>query len=121
MRGILINAAEQTITEVEHTGTIADTIGCERVTCVPLHTFKRGEAGVSSIDLWIDDEGLLCEPEHGFEIGGNVYVGNGVILDCDWHGASVGTRLPLEAVTHEVTWRTFDEGHAAPDIYFEVM
>ena len=118
MRGILIDAKNKTVTEVDvASGALAPMLGCERVDCITLHTLPRGS--VASIDLWVDDEGAF-NSEHGFMLAGDpdplVICGNGLIVDCDHEGRCVGTRIPLAAVAAIVSF-----GIAVPDVQIQVV
>lgn len=73
MRALLIDAKNRRLQEVRTSGKLEDLyrlLGCRLVECVSL---SKGT------DLWIDEEGLLAEPEHAFSIGDSLFAGNGLL------------------------------------------
>jgi hypothetical protein len=92
-KAIKIDAVNRTVTEVEINDwqDIAPAIGADLFTCVDL---GGGET------LYVDDEGLLKNPEHFMMIGGypEPIAGSGLILGTDEMGESKDTELTVELV-----------------------
>lgn len=88
MKAILIDVTAQTVTDIELAEgltAIYAAIGCDCVDRVELD---------SETDLWIDDEGLLLEPQPPkFKIGGydTRFAGNGLICGFTNRGKTVST------------------------------
>ena len=122
MRAILIDASARTITEIEVEAGVTGlqkALGARMVECFQIHGFERGHAPVRAIDLWTDEEAALGSAHTGFTLAGErdsvEFIGNGLILDCDWEGACVGTRMPLEAVRQVVSFVAYDEANPMPE------
>jgi hypothetical protein len=62
-------------------------------------------------DLFVDEEGLLKQPEHFFEYEGahQPFAGNGVIVSHDDEGETKGAKLSLEEVRARVTFMSGSE------------
>jgi len=105
VRGILINSQTETITEVYVNG---DYTEIYRIINVDLFTVvnldNKGNA------LFVDDEGLLKNPEFFFKWDGyhQPLAGNGLILGTDDEGESVSTTLTLEEVKARVTFKRLE-------------
>lgn len=95
MKAILIDVTVQTVTDITLKSGLSAmyaAIGCQCVTRVVLD---------SETDLWLDDEGLLQEPQpHKFKIGGydNPFAGNGLICGYNSEGKTIGTVYTAEQV-----------------------
>lgn len=118
IRGILIDPTDKTVQSVLiHPGTTAKAIGCEYITCVTISEGNGKWSGYGE-DLWLDDEGLLVQPNpYGYfrlvsEIDGSVtpmYAGRGLILGFDNDGESVSTKLSIADVFPTVEWIDFKD------------
>ena len=104
MRAIFIDATKQTMTEIDHSGKLADmykTIGCELVECFNI---------VHNHDLWFDEEGAINDTERGFRLGANDFFGNALIPDNDpATGDCIATTAKLDAVQRLVSFWSVDE------------
>jgi hypothetical protein len=91
-KAILIDATERTITEVQigDWQEIAPMLGASLFTCV----------GMQDNTLYIDDEGLLVQPESFFYIKGysDPLATKGLIIGDDGMGGSKDTNLTVEDV-----------------------
>jgi hypothetical protein len=101
MQGILIDPFTKTVSEVSYNGNykeIYKLTGCSTFTVIELDA--NGET------LFIDDNGLLENPEHFFKWEGyeQPLAGKGLILGTDSEGESVGTKFTKEFVEAQVTW-----------------
>lgn len=91
MRGILIDPATKTISEIDHAGSLQalyTTLGCAQVERVALAPLEY---------VWVDEEGLL-KPDAGpfFQIGPNIpMAGKALCLGDDDEGGIRECRLPL--------------------------
>ena len=101
MKAFLINPHAQEITEVDYSGDYRDIY--ELIDC---HTFDC-VAPYEDVDIWIDDEGLLKDPEDQaffmFAEWPQPFAGRALILDHD-DGKSIGTRLDVDQIRKAVTF-----------------
>lgn len=113
MRVIVINPWDQTITEAEHNGNYRDYYrllsGDTRDDCAPAKVGTFALAYIGDPDqhiMFVDDEGLFCDPQAYFMLGGQsaVFAGRGVIARSDGGEDEVGATLTLEQVRASVTW-----------------
>lgn len=100
MRAILIDPEAKTITEVDYDGnykSIYKLIGCQTFTVVGINDNES---------IFVDDEGLLNNPEFFFMWRGyhQPLAGKGLILGVDDEGESVETKLTLDYVVDHVTF-----------------
>jgi hypothetical protein len=100
MRAILINAENETISEVEYDGdyrSIYKLIGCETFTIVQ---FPDGET------LYVEDNGLLFDPQHFFKHEGyhQPLAGNGLFLGSDDEGESIATQLSIDKLKDQISF-----------------
>ena len=101
MKAFFIDSLNHTITEttIASWKEIAPKIGCKMFTCV----------GVEDDDtLYVDDEGLLTQPEAFFLYKGYVQplAGNAVVLGTDEQGLSVDPKMTLDDLKKRVTFLT---------------
>ena len=109
MRGILVNADERTVSEVdvqpnpnEAPEGMRELIGCDFV-----EAFRFAD----SLTMWIDDEGKLNLPKPGFKVKGCPveFAGNGVLLADGEDGDCAGCTLDAEEVAEQIEWLAPDE------------
>ena len=114
MKAILINSFDESVSEVDYNGDykeIYNLIDCRTFDVVPLdHTN----------DMYVDDEGLLKNPNRYFKYGQQTLAGIGLILAHDDEGESVGTTLNSAEVFENVKF--LPEGHTEEPYmeFFEV-
>lgn len=102
MRGILINPETQEISEIEYDG---DYRSIYKLLDIRLFTLIHLSDNES---LFLDDEGLLKDPEFFFGLVGPNFkyhqplAGKGLILGTDEKGESIGSNLSLETVKENV-------------------
>lgn len=93
MKAILIDSENRTVSEkeIEDWRGIAPSIGCELFDIVRL---DNGNG------VYVDDEGLMKDPQHFFVLKGypNPLAGNGLVLGTNPEGESVSTTLTVEKV-----------------------
>lgn len=94
MKCYVIDAKEGVIYEREYTpytNDINDILGCS-IFCVGGYLNDKADA------VLVDDEGLLKNPEHFFQIGidGQPLAGHGVVTGCDAHGDPQGPTISIE-------------------------
>ena len=95
MKAIFIDVMARTVTDIvlaPGLDNLYKAIGCTCVTRVVLD---------NETDLWLDDSGLLHEPQPPkFRIGGydNIFVGNGLICGYDSEGETISTIYNAEQV-----------------------
>lgn len=100
MKAILINSTERTVTEVDYDGNFRNLqklIGCDCFTIAPLNPKMVTE----DVSLYVDDEGLLTNPQAFFQIKGVTYhplAGNGVILGTNEEGESVDSPVSVQDI-----------------------
>jgi hypothetical protein len=103
MKGILIDAVNREVKEVEISG---------------LEDMQKAVDGYITIGvdfgddtLFVDDEGLLKGPEHFFVYEGahQPFAGSGLILGTDQDGESVDTTMTVEQVRASVSFHGIDE------------
>jgi hypothetical protein len=110
IRGILIDPFTHTVTEVFVDGSdtlkaMRKQIQCDYVCRVALGSIRGIEQ-----DLWIDDEGILCDwdTQAFFKLRGmpDPLAGRGIIFAGTEDGDTVGTTLEVERVTELMQWIT---------------
>lgn len=96
MKAYLINSETKTITPVDYNGdykTIYTLIGCD------LFDIVYAESGGHRISVFVDDEGLLNNPQHFFMLDGwaQPLAGNGLVLgDADEEGETLAAPDDLD-------------------------
>ena len=96
MKAYLINSETKTITPVDYNGdykTIYTHIGCD------LFDIVYAESGGHRISVFVDDEGLLNNPQHFFMLDGwaQPLAGNGLVLgDADEEGETLAAPDDLD-------------------------
>ena len=96
MKAYLINSETKTITPVDYNGdykTIYTHIGCD------LFDIVYAESGGHRISVFVDDEGLLNNPQHFFLLDGwaDPLAGNGLVLgDADEEGETLAAPDDLD-------------------------
>jgi len=96
MKAYLINSETKTITPVDYNGdykTIYTHIGCD------LFDIVYAESGGHRISVFVDDEGLLNNPQHFFMLDGwaDPLAGNGLVLgDADEEGETLAAPDDLD-------------------------
>ena len=96
MKAYLINSETKTITPVDYNGdykTIYMLIGCD------LFDIVYAESGGHRISVFVDDEGLLNNPQHFFMLDGwaQPLAGNGLVLgDADEEGETLAAPDDLD-------------------------
>lgn len=111
MRGILIDPTTRTVKEVmvpkEGNHAISGAISCDWITCTQVSASADGFGD----DLWVDDEGLLVQPNPNgyFKLGPHLFAGKGLILAHDPEGNSISTSLPVALVFLSCRFLTFDQ------------
>jgi hypothetical protein len=105
MRAILINPDDQTITEIENSGSLADTQASVQCRGVCMVRVSR-EADGSGDLLWLDDDGLLIAGKPVWRWAGyeNPLPGRALILGVDWEGESAPAKIALAEVKGAVSW-----------------
>lgn len=107
MRAILIDPVDKTVTEVKYSGDYKEiyTLLSNPVAGLVVDTFTVVRIAEHE-SIFVDDEGLLKEPEYFFkwEDYGQPLAGLGLILGDDAEGESVGTELTLDFVKSKVTF-----------------
>lgn len=101
MRAILIDPFTRDITEVEYTGDIGCIYEHIQANCFDAARFdNKGDA------VYVDDEGLLKEPTHFFQIAGypQPLAGRGLVLGVDREGESVSPTVSLDWVRANTTF-----------------
>ena len=114
MKAILINSFDESVSEVDYNGDykeIYNLIDCDIFDVVPLDDTN---------DMYVDDEGLLKNPNRYFKYGQQTLAGIGLILAHDDEGESVGTTLNSAEVFENVKF--LPEGHTEEPYmeFFEV-
>jgi len=110
MKAILIDPFDQCVSEVDFNGDykeIHNLLNCTAFDCVRLDETN---------DMFVDDEGLLKNPNRYFKYRKQVLAGMGLILAHDNEGESVGTTLSSAEVFENVEF--LPEGHTE-DPYME--
>ncbi len=101
MKAYFINAVTKTITEIRLTKDYRDiqkAIGCDCFTVAG--TMRNGDS------LYVDDEGLLKEPENFFyapQFYPSPLAGNGVVLGCDMNDGE-SRDVQMDIADLEVFW-----------------
>ena len=103
MKSILINAQEQTITEINllKENYLKDTyeaIGCD------CSTVETGVYINESEAIMIDEEGYFKENLRGFTYDGRFFYGNAVVWNCDQEGIAMPCESTIESIAALVTW-----------------
>lgn len=102
MKGILIDAENKTITEVELGKKLEDMYRVLRVARVDTATFDDKN------DVWVDDDGLNKGLEFFFyyEDGSQPFAGNGLVLGVGKRGSTIDTTLTVDQVKAKVEFLT---------------
>lgn len=105
LNGFLIDSKNQTVTEVQvkemDIQGINDLIGSDvfTVSMVPFND------DLSDIIIYVDDEGLLKNPESFFQVrGGSILAGNGLVLGDGPDGRTVSCPVSKEKLSQYVIW-----------------
>ena len=111
LNAILIDSESQTVKEIKLDNSnylnISTALGCQYFAVVSL---PNGDS------LFVDDEGLLKNPEHFFLFPDYPYplAGRGLILGCDYEsGDSIDCKYVLEDFEHRIAYMNKDEVLAA--------
>jgi hypothetical protein len=93
LRGFLIDPFKQTVAAIQLQSSLA--VWYRILDCEYVETVRAGRYDELSIDIWIDDSGLLREPIYPqFRVGPLPLAGYGLVLASDSAGDTVG--LPEE-------------------------
>jgi|TARA_R110000744_G_scaffold303454_1_gene412131 hypothetical protein len=98
MKGILIDAFNETVKEVVITGNYKEIyalVECRTFDCVDIDEYNT---------MYVDDEGLLKEPNRYFSIHGRDYAGNGLIIGNNDEGESIDSTLTVEQVKDMISF-----------------
>lgn len=98
MRGILINPFDEIIKVVVLTGNYKEIyalIECRTFDCVDIDEYNT---------MYIDDEGLLKEPNRYFSIQGRNYAGSGLIIGNNDEGESIDSTLTVEQIKDMISF-----------------
>ena len=96
MKAILINPFDQSVSEVDYNGDykeIYNLVNCSTFDCVRIDDTN---------DMYVDDEGLLKNPNRYFKYGQQTLAGMGLILSHNDEGESAGTTLSSTEVFKEI-------------------
>lgn len=104
MKAILIDSKNREVKEVEvkDYSEYNSLIGC---LCFTVATYLGNGNDKQEEDvIFVDDEGLLTEPEHFFTYEGahQPFAGNGLVIGCDYEGESKNPLVTLEEVKNKV-------------------
>ena len=114
MRAVYIDPYDETVSEVDYNGDykeIYNLINCSTFDCVRIDDTN---------DMYVDDEGLLKNPNRYFKIDGRTIAGKGLILSHNDEGESVATNLTSEDVFKKVEF--LPEGHTEePSMHFTII
>lgn len=110
---ILIDAVNREVKFVEYDNykEMYDLLNCQ---CFTVATeFENRDA------IYVDDEGLLCNPQHFFEYKGahQPFAGNGLIVGTDDDGESVDAKTDIEEVRKNVRFLSIGTVRAEMGIY----
>ena len=103
MKAILIDPLDQSVSEVDYNGdykALYNLLNCRTFDCVRIDDTN---------DMYVDDEGLLKNPNRYFKYGQQTLAGMGLILAHNDEGESVGTTLSSAEVFEKVEF--LPEGH----------
>lgn len=102
MRAIVVNAEERTITETEIDGKLHSLQQIVGGLITPVYPGLDG----TGHHAYVNDEGLLNNPQHFFMLkdGHQPLAGNGVILSTTHDGDEAPATLPLDWVKERVTF-----------------
>lgn len=112
MHAILIDPAKRMVARIkipldpEHQHKrIKEALGLDEHALVTSFRFDRHHR------LWLDDEGLLVQPnpQGYFRFFGHEFAGRGLILGMDQFGSITGTHIGVTDVHMGVEWVAFDE------------
>ena len=100
MRAIFINAAARTITEIDHSGNLAEmyaTLGVELVEKIEV---------APDADMWVDEEGAINGTDYGFQLSGRPYFGSALLLGFNDQGDCVAlpARITPDLIALHVSW-----------------
>mgnify|MGYP003113659222 FL=1 len=96
MKGILINPIDETITEIEHKGSITDTIDARMMECVCIE---------KEDDIWIDEEGLLKQSNYFYKYKDMLLCGKSLVLGVTEDGDSTNCNHTLEELKKDITFK----------------
>lgn len=104
MKGYVIDPEQQTITEIEHNGDYRQIYELIDNGGSPFCTVRISAANDI---IFLDDEGLLKDPEFFFCVSGYAQplAGKGLVLAIDDEGETVAARISLEALTDMISFR----------------
>ena len=108
MKALLINSKTCSVTQIEigeHFTEISKAIDCD-VFAAP-HTLENNDT------LYVDDEGLLKNPENFFLLDSypQPIAGNGLILGCDHEGESIDAKTSLIELANRVKFMDINEAY----------
>lgn len=106
MKAYLIDPAARTITQVEYTGDYKNIYTHIEANCFDVaRVYKNGDG------IFVDDEGLLNEPEHFFIHRNypNPLAGKGLMLGVDDEGESVEPGTDIETLRNDIAFVSRDE------------
>lgn len=97
MKAFLINPTLQTIEEVDYSGNIKyiyRLLDCKAFDVVSIDADN---------DLYIDDEGLLVNPDFQdyFAFNGGLFAGKGLILGCDTKGNTIQPNIDIITIKNK--------------------
>lgn len=123
MRGLLIDPFQRKVHEIEVGNHIEDWHKwCD---CELFDVARLGKIGTPGLeyDIWVDDEGLLREPNYPHFQWLRYYnelAGYGLLLCSNSSGESISTDLPLEIAQRAIVWEQW-ERRLDPKDYFEQL
>lgn len=102
MKAILIDSENRTIKEVDHPGGIDSIYKYLNCDCFAVITLSEQEG------IYVDDEGLLHDPQHFFKFVNypQPIAGNGLVVGVDSDGEDVGTKLTVEYFEDKIKFLT---------------
>jgi hypothetical protein len=102
VRAIIINAEERTVSDPEIKGDLKSLQNNVGGLITPVYAGLEG----TGHHAYVNDEGLLCNPQHFFMLkdGHQPLAGNGVILGTTDDGNEAPATLPLDWVKERVTF-----------------
>ena len=123
MKAILIDSREMDVREVDipleggDYSQIAEAIGCELFTVAQ---YLQQDTDTPDV-LFVDDEGLLHNPEHFFSFNGQPLCGNGLILGTTYDGDSTAPTVTTDEVCAMVRWLDKHDFRIAHDASVRMM
>lgn len=109
IKGILIDAVNRTVKEVEVSG-LEGLQGSVGGSIAIAHSFMD-DGDMETDTLFVDDEGLLKSPKHFFSFEGahQPFAGNGIIVGLNEEGDTIDTTQNLEAIKSKVSFHTLSD------------